>query len=137
MAPSSVATLLASLKPLEIQRPWRRYEVDAQAWSEIGRRLGAGEADLLALWGERDHVHLALSATNSPCVVSLAVRGQSYPSLGQFHAAAIRPERAIRDLYGHVPAGGPDARSWLDHGAWEIEEPLGARRRVPLRDAAE
>src|SRR5690606_5051632 len=35
---------------------------------------------------------------------------------GAGHPAAIRLERAARDLYGLVPVGLDDDRPWLDHG---------------------
>ena len=46
--------------------------------------------------------------------------------MGRVHAPAIRPERAIRDLYGFEPEAALDPRPWLDHGRWGISHPLGA-----------
>jgi Ni,Fe-hydrogenase III large subunit len=57
-----------------------------------------------------------------------------FPSVGRFHLPAIRLERAICDLYGHVPAGAPDRRAWLDHGQWGLGAPLGAETLAPHRD---
>ena len=135
MAHNQIAALLETLTPLEVQRPWPRYAVTPDIWTDIGRLLGMGEGDFLALWGEPGHVHLALRAGAAPGVVSLPVSG-SFPSIGRYHPAAIRFERAIRDLHGHVAEGAPDHRPWLDHGAWGVEQPLGARRTAPVRDAA-
>ena len=50
------------------------------------------------------------------------------------HRPAIRFERAIHDLFGHEPIGSRDRRPWLDHGAWGLRAPLGAREPAPLRD---
>jgi Ni,Fe-hydrogenase III large subunit len=139
MARNGISGVLASLRATGAQRPWPRYLAEAAAWTEIGQRLGRGEGDLLALWGEADRVHMALRAPDlvKPCVVSIAVRGGLFPSIGRFHAPAIRLERAVQDLYGHRPANGPDPRPWLDHGQWGVRAPLGRRKRSALRDPAD
>src|SRR5262249_6900614 len=114
---AAIASLLAPLQPLDVLRPWPRYQVDAATWETIGEALGAGEAELMALWAEPGQVHLALRATElpTPAVVSIAATNSAFPSIGRHHAPALRPERAIRDLYGLESAGIPDARPWLDH----------------------
>jgi Ni,Fe-hydrogenase III large subunit len=60
-----------------------------------------------------------------------------FPSVGRFHPPAIRLERAIRDLYGHMPLNALDSRAWLDHGQWGLDAPLGARISRPRRDPAD
>jgi Ni,Fe-hydrogenase III large subunit len=70
-------------------------------------------------------------------VVSIAATNNAFPSIGRRHAPALRPERAIRDLYGLEPTGIPDDRPWLDHGAWDVAAPLGARTPSPARDPAD
>jgi Ni,Fe-hydrogenase III large subunit len=139
MTMPTIASLLASLAPLADLRPWPRYAVDAQTWDAIGEALGQGAGDLMSLWAEPGHVHLALRAAElaTPAVVSIAVAGNAFPSIGRHHAPALRPERAIRDLYGITPTGLPDDRPWLDHGAWGIAAPLGARTPAPARDPAD
>jgi Ni,Fe-hydrogenase III large subunit len=136
---TAIAALLAPLRPLAILRPWPRYEVDAATWDGIGEALGAGDGELMALWAEPGHVHLAVRAADltNPAVVSLAATNNAFPSIGRHHPPALRPERAIRDLYGLAPIGTPDDRPWLDHGAWQIAEPLGARTPAPARDPAD
>src|SRR6266566_5890827 len=136
---SRIATLLARLQPLAVLRPWPRYEVDAATWDALGAALGEGAGELMALWAEPTHVHLALRAPDlaHPAIVSLAATNKSFPSIGRHHAPALRPERAIRDLYGLTPAGIPDDRPWLDHGAWDVAAPLGARNASPTRDPAD
>jgi Ni,Fe-hydrogenase III large subunit len=138
MATNGIASALSSLSPAGGERPWPRYVAEAASWTEIGQRLGAGEGDLLALWGEPRHVHLALRAPDlvKPCVVSIAVRNGRFPSIGRFHAPAIRLERAVQDLFGHTAGNAPDVRPWLDHGAWGLRAPLGIRKRSVLRDPA-
>ncbi len=118
--------------------PWPRYELDEASWTETAQALGAGGGDLFGLWADKDTVHLALHAPwrREPCVVSLRVKNESFPSVGRHHPAAIRPERAIRDLYGYAPIGTPDRRPWLDHGAWGMRAPLGSRPPAVRRDPA-
>jgi Ni,Fe-hydrogenase III large subunit len=125
---STIAALLAHLRPLDVLRPWPRYAVDAATWEGIGEALGAGDGELMALWAEPAYVHLAVRAADltDPVVVSIDATNNSFPSLGKHHPPALRPERAIRDLYGLVPAGSPDDRPWLDHGAWDVAAPLAS-----------
>jgi Ni,Fe-hydrogenase III large subunit len=136
---TAIASLLAPLTPLTVLRPWPRYEVNAQVWGLIGEALGAGDGELMALWAEPGHVHLAVRAVDltNPAVISLQATNNSFPSIGKHHPPALRPERAIRDLYGLAPIGIPDDRPWLDHGAWDIAAPLGARTPAPARDPAD
>jgi Ni,Fe-hydrogenase III large subunit len=131
--------LLAPLTPLDVLRPWPRYAVDEGTWEAVGRALGAGEGELMALWAEPGQVHLALRAPDlgTPAVVSLAATNNAFPSIGRHHAPALRPERAVRDLYGLTPTGIPDERPWLDHGAWDVAAPLTARAPAAARDPAD
>jgi len=77
------------------------------------------------------------AAAADPCVISLAVPAGGFPSVGRFHPPAIRLERAICDLYGHMPMDAPDNRTWLDHGQWGLRAPLGARTPASRRDPAD
>jgi Ni,Fe-hydrogenase III large subunit len=136
---TAIASLLVRLTPLSVLRPWVRYEADDATWDSIGQALGAGVGELMALWAEPGHVHLAVRAPDlaNPAIVSLAATNNSFPSIGKHHPPALRPERSIRDLYGLTPAGSPDDRPWLDHGAWGMAAPLGARMPSPARDPAD
>jgi hypothetical protein len=136
MSAERLAALIADRTPVAGHRPWPRYEIDHDAWLAIAQALGDGGGDLLGLWGEKDNVHLALrvKGVSLPCVVSVRVRIADFPSVGRFHAPAIRLERAIRDLYGFAPLGMLDRRPWLDHGAWGMCAPLGARPPAARRD---
>ena len=138
MPQNHIANLLAARAPVAWHKPWARYEVDAATWDAIGQGLAAG-ATLLGFWGEADAVHAAVRtpALDAPCIVSLPVRGGAFPSLGRHHAPAIRLERAICDLYGFTATGAPDTRPWLDHGAWGLGAPLGARTPAAPRDPAD
>jgi Ni,Fe-hydrogenase III large subunit len=135
MQTGSIASLLAGRAPVGFHAPWQRFDVDAQIWTAVAQALGGGEADLLGLWGDTSRVHMALRAPPAaPCVISLGVADEGFPSVGRFHPPAIRLERAICDLYGYAPADAPDLRAWLDHGQWERSAPLGANVPAARRD---
>src|SRR5260370_26236339 len=78
---SPIAPLLASVQPEPQHHPWPRYAVAAPAWSAIGEALGQGGGDLMGLWAEPGHVHLALRAPDlaTPAVVSIAVADNAFP----------------------------------------------------------
>ncbi len=114
------------------QQPWPRVAVAENAWRRCAHELGAGKAILLGLWSDGEAVHAALAepAVGTPFVVSLPCPNGRFPSLARLHPPALRPERAIRDLYGLTPVELPDARPWLDHGRWGVRHPLGRRQEV-------
>jgi Ni,Fe-hydrogenase III large subunit len=114
---------------VEAHRPWPRAIVTANTWNLASTRLADGHLTLLGLWGDVAAVTMAL-LDEEPFdigVVTLECADGRYPSVGALHPPAIRLERAVRDLYGLVPEGLPDARPWLDHGRWEVQHPLGAQ----------
>jgi Ni,Fe-hydrogenase III large subunit len=115
---------------IEAQRPWPRVVVDVETWRNAIVGIAAGEATLSGLWSDGEAVHMALVGAAELLVISLATRKRRFPSVGLTHPPALRPERAIRDLYGLEPEGSPDARPWLDHGRWSVAQPLGARRPI-------
>jgi Ni,Fe-hydrogenase III large subunit len=135
MPQNRIAALLAGRTKVAHHAPWPRYEVDAATWEAVGQALADG-ATLLGFWGDADAVHAAVRthALELPHIVSLAVRGGVFPSLGRYHPAAIRLERAICDLYGFTPTDASDMRAWLDHGAWGLRAPLGGRIPTAPRD---
>jgi Ni,Fe-hydrogenase III large subunit len=124
-----LAKLLAERPPVPGHRPWPRYEIDEAAWVTVAQELGKGGGDLLGLWAEKDNVYLAMRVAGAaaPCVVSLRMKNSDFPSVGRYHAPAIRLERAVRDLNGAMSIGSPDRRPWLDHGQWGLRAPLGVR----------
>ena len=97
-----------------------RLAVTAEQWSGLARGCAAGEQGLSALWVDGSDVRMALIARDCSvrAIVTLALKGSAYPSVGEIHAPAIRLERTIRDLHGVNPDGLPDERGWLDHGRW-------------------
>ena len=40
------------------------------------------------------------------------------------HPPALRLERTVRDLFGHLASGASDLRPWFDHGRWGVKHPL-------------
>src|SRR5258708_34011762 len=114
-------------------RPWPRRVVDSDLWRDLACQLGDGLLPLAGLWGDAGMVHMALldAARREIAVASLACEGGKFPSVGVYHAPAIRLERAIRDLFGYESVGAPDPRPWLDHGRWPVLAPLGARTPSP------
>ena len=133
-----LARLLANHEPVAGHRPWPRYDADNALWMAIGQALADGAGDLMGLWADKTAVHMAIRAAAplGPFVISTAIRNSEFPSIGKFHAPAIRLERAVRDLYGFAPIAAPDRRPWLDHGAWGMRAPLGSRFPTQLRDPA-
>jgi Ni,Fe-hydrogenase III large subunit len=137
MEEGAIARLLSGRAPADFHAPWPRFEADAALWTAVAKAMGDGGADLIGLWGDAGRVHMALRAPPAgPCVISLVVEGESFPSVGRFHPPAIRLERAICDLYGYAPTDAPDSRSWLDHGQWGRSAPLVADVPAPRLDPA-
>ncbi|MEJ2432869.1 MAG: hydrogenase expression protein HypE, partial [Pseudolabrys sp.] len=106
---------------IERHRPWPRAVVGEDGWHAGADRLASGKCTLLGLWGDQEAVHMALMADtfDDIAVLTYACKEGRYPSIGSLHPPALRLERAIRDLSGHDATYSPDARPWLDHGAWQ------------------
>ncbi|ACB96086.1 NADH dehydrogenase (quinone) [Beijerinckia indica subsp. indica ATCC 9039] len=111
-----------------MHRPFARIVVDEETWLTVATALAGGQAVLLGLWGDAQAVHMAMleDGANEPVVTTFMCADGRFPSVGRLHAPAIRPERAIHDLFGLDPMGLPDERPWLDHGRWDIGHPLAA-----------
>jgi Ni,Fe-hydrogenase III large subunit len=126
---SALADLMRGGHPVENHRPWSRAVVDQDGWLRARDLLVQGRCALLGLWGEARAVHMAVldEATNEIGVITTECRDGRFPSVGQVHPSAIRPERTIHDLFGLEAVGIPDARAWLDHGRWGVRSPLGDR----------
>ena len=134
----ALAPLLAPLPAVPRHGPWPRHRVDVARWTAVAEAVGRGEGELMALWGERATVHMAVRGPGEvPAIVSLPVTDGDFPSVGRYHPAAIRLERAICDLYGFTATGAPDTRRWLDHGQWGVRAPLGAATPAPVGDPAD
>lgn len=124
------------------QRPWPRAELDREGWGRLLERLASTpEWSLLGLWGEPATVHLALrdEVAGDIAVFSLACPDGRYPAVSPVRPAALRLERAARDLVGLDAEGAVDTRPWLDHGRWGKATPLGSNpsMQAPGRDPAD
>jgi Ni,Fe-hydrogenase III large subunit len=107
--------------------------VDEAGWRVAAGQLAEGKRTLLGLWADAAAVHLALLDERAAdiAVVTRECPEGRFPSVGLLHPAAIRLERAIRDLWGLESTGAADSRPWLDHGRWDIGHPLGAGEPQP------
>ncbi|CDK99898.1 hydrogenase 4, subunit [Magnetospirillum gryphiswaldense MSR-1 v2] len=111
-------------------RPWPRYQLDAKGWRQLAEQMTVSNWEILAEWGEPAEVHVLLRGEDSGAiaVASHPCPDGAFFALGQVRPAAIRLERAIRDLWGVIPEGLEDQRPWLDHGHWRVSHPLGHPR---------
>jgi Ni,Fe-hydrogenase III large subunit len=111
--------------PACVARSHARVIVDDASWIAAGEHLASGHGTLLSLWGDTDSVHLAVLEDGRVGMLSLACPAARFPSIGRLHSPALRLERTVCDLYGLQPEASPDARPWLDHGRWQVRQPLG------------
>ena len=118
--PPTLYDLVRTGRAVDAHRPWPRVLVNIDQWQQATRGLATGAWTLLGLWGEADHVHMALDdeSHHEIAVLSLACNRSGYPSVGQVHPPAIRLERALRDLWSLAGEGLEDVQPWLDHGRW-------------------
>ena len=112
-------------RPEPAQHGAGRFTVSKTVWRQLGKNLGNG-LDMMGLWIDDTQVHMAVYEveTHEFIIASHNISNKGFPSVGQSHAPAIRPERTIRDLYGAKVEGLPDKRPWLDHGKWPLTHPL-------------
>ena len=98
---TTLADLMAAGRLITAHRPWPRLAVDAETWAAAIDGLVEEHLRLLGLWAEPGVVHMALSGPGQReiVVVSLDCPHGRYPSVGAWHAPAIRLERATFDLF--------------------------------------
>ncbi|MDO9709212.1 hydrogenase large subunit [Paracraurococcus lichenis] len=111
-------------------RPWPRFLLTRPQWGALAEALPAGEAPaLMALWAEPAMIHAAfwIEAERGLLLASCPAPDGRYPALSPARPGAVRFERMVRDLWGHVAEGAVDLRPWLDHGHWPQAAPLSAR----------
>lgn len=108
----------------------RAARVDAALWRTLCIHIAASGGRLVALWGShqpgtvdrdvrRDYaVHAAYATEAEFAVITLPLEGTAYPDVSDFFPAAIRMQRALRDLLGLHAEGAADTRKWLRHAAW-------------------
>jgi len=103
-------------------RPWPRHILSIDQWAELARE----PLMLLAAWADTGQVHALYRDGAAVLPVSIEPDAAFYPALSPFHPSAKLFERTIRDLWGHMAAGGDDG-AWLDHGHWPHSRPLSIR----------
>lgn len=115
------------LEGRRVGHPSPRTVVEMAVWNFAAEQLAEEHWSLLGLWGDRGAVHMALidETRAEQGLISIDCPQGSFPSIARYHRPALRPERAIRDLFGLEPVGAPDPRPWLDHQKWGQRSPLG------------
>lgn len=105
-----------------------RALVSAGDWREAAQSCARGEKTLVALWAEKECVHMALSDPDGAhvSIVSHVCPGGVFPSVAKIHTPADRLERAMTDLWELRPDAAHDSRPWLDHGRWKGDGRPGA-----------
>ena len=111
-----------------------RRAVDAGGWRAAAQDVAASGGRLLTLWASADAVGVpcvwaAYAAEQGVLLVSCAIEppARAYPALDDLFPAAVRQQRAVRDLSG-LQARAADDRPWLRHAAWPADY-------APLADA--
>lgn len=109
------------MKKQTSRRQFPPESVSAEDWRAAARACAAGEKTLVALWGEKDAVGMAVSDPDGGNVAVMihACPGGVFPSVAKIHTPADRLERTITDLWSLRPDAAHDSRPWLDHGRWK------------------
>jgi Ni,Fe-hydrogenase III large subunit len=132
MSDGPLRSLLAALaefgREVPGHRPWPRFSLDVAGWRQLIDALAARRWPLLGLWADGARVHVALEDHSAKqfAVASHDTVDGTYHSLATVRPAAIRLERAARDLAGLNATTAEDLRPWLDHGQWRAATPLAA-----------
>ncbi len=124
--PHKLAEFIATRSSTGGHGRYPRVEIDVSSWQIAIGQLESQNWILFGLWGERDSVNMALldESASDVAIVTLPCVEGSFPSVAKRHSPASRLERAIRDLFGLEAEGAPDVRPWLDHGCWDVSQPL-------------
>lgn len=123
----SAATLVRTGRPAPSSRSVR-YLLSQEQWAALAERLDTDPLPLAGLWSDGREIHaLLLESADAPLIASVAVERARFLALSPMRAAAILPERIVRDLWGIEAMAARDLRPWLDHGAWGLTAPLAAR----------
>lgn len=135
---------LAAPLPIHLAR------VQAAQWSALALAVAEAKGRLVSLWGSDERAAgdgFAVSAAYATAhgllwaKLGLAPDRPAYPDISRFFPAAIRMQRAARDLVGIEAEEAGDNRPWLRHGAWPADyfplrlENTGQERFEPQPDA--
>jgi Ni,Fe-hydrogenase III large subunit/Ni,Fe-hydrogenase III component G len=95
-------------------------------WESSALSIAENHGRLITLWGSEKrkgkYVISAVYEMNDGQLLWLDLPlpkgSQKFPDISTFFPAAVRMQRAIRDLLGLAADGAKDGRPWLSHGAW-------------------
>jgi Ni,Fe-hydrogenase III large subunit len=105
--------------------PAELLEIGAADWGRAAQLARQGGWRWVAGWGEDEGEHFSVSVCLEQQGRYTVLRGRVasgdavLPSQAPYYAAADRPERHMRDLFGIRFAGHPDGRRWTRHQAWD------------------
>ncbi|MEZ5444510.1 MAG: NADH-quinone oxidoreductase subunit C [Gammaproteobacteria bacterium] len=124
------AKLTIGLNPLPGAMPAWHGETYALKWDQTAQRVRDHGGFLVSLWGSDDSdrgqgctMHVAYAASGALACLSLPLgQHRTYPDLSPVYPAAVRMQRAVKDLLGLQASGSRDTRPWLRHGAWAAGE---------------
>lgn len=111
-------------------RPFERFLLTRASFVALQKALPLEPTlALVSFWADPAQVHATFldEAEGGLILASCPVAEGSFPALSPARPGAVRFERMIRDLWGHVAEGAVDLRPWLDHGRWRVTAPLVAR----------
>jgi Ni,Fe-hydrogenase III large subunit/Ni,Fe-hydrogenase III component G len=116
LAETGIPAQEISGEPLGLQLAHEHWTAMAKLAKGLGLRLVAVWA---AQQGETFTIHAAFAhKEHGYALIKTAVAGDAFPSITPYYVAAARMERIIHDLYGLLPAGHPDTRTWIKHEHW-------------------
>ncbi|AKU13333.1 subunit of formate hydrogenlyase-like membrane complex, related to large subunit of hydrogenase [Azoarcus sp. CIB] len=104
--------------------------VHAAQWSALALAVAEAKGRLVSLWGSDERAAgdgFAVSAAYASAdgllwaKLGLDAAKPVYPDISRFFPAAIRMQRATRDLVGVEAEDAGDDRPWLRHGAWPAD----------------
>jgi Ni,Fe-hydrogenase III large subunit/Ni,Fe-hydrogenase III component G len=103
-----------------------RASVTVEEWESTALSIAENHGRLITLWASEKRagkfvVSVVYEIEGGQLLwldLALARGVGEYPDISTFFPAAIRMQRAMRDLLGIQADGATDSRPWLDHGAW-------------------
>ena len=104
--------------------------VHAAQWSALALAVAEAKGRLVSLWGSDERaagdgfaVSAAYASADGLLWAKLGLDAEKpvYPDISRFFPAAIRMQRAARDLVGVEAEDAGDGRPWLRHGAWPAD----------------
>jgi Ni,Fe-hydrogenase III large subunit/Ni,Fe-hydrogenase III component G len=121
-----IADLELNVSPMNAPFFIARATVAINEWASSALSIAQNQGRLITLWAsakqEEKFVISAVYEISDGQLLWLDLplpKGlEKYPDISTFFPAAVRMQRAIRDLLGLDAEGAIDNRPWLSHGAW-------------------